>query len=714
MNENLQAQQTSPHFSDGTTAPRFEKPLRSGNRLCSHLIALLLGLALSVLQVHASASARVKTVEQLEAASKQHALVPCVFIKGDQARLYFTNAEQRVMFKADWDQTRVKVEDFTSQLATLKFDASPPPLPRPKDKWRAAKVLAYEDWEQFARSAVEGLAPSEAGHGLYLQFALGDFVLYRNAKGEIKAAPFADPPAGITVDRRLNRFEATAALASAVQTNLQAAYPQETAFALVTQSNAQHPRVILMDLNERRVVTLLVPQTGDDPRGGGGMGSGVSGLLSFVVVDHGWAILKNPVSSVGRLGNQLIQWPASLLNPRLHHRVPTVPALTNAPAMDLMIWEDWLDKHTGTKTEKGSVRLLIDGERFYPALEQRIKEANRSIDVHVCIFDRDDVGTRVAELLKQQSTNVEVRVIYDHTSTRTSGDAPPGTPMPEGFVPPKSIRHFLKEESRVHVRPFLNPFTTSDHRKIFVIDGQYAFLGGMNLGREYRYEWHDMMTEIQGPVVASLQWEFNKNWAHAGALGDLAYASTGLFARRPEIPGANTSDLIELRRLYTKIGHRQIRRAELECIRRAQDYVFLENPYLFDRTIVKALAEARLRGVDVRVVLPSQNDLVGGEGSNLVTANYLVQHGVRVYLYPGMTHIKAMLADGWVCYGSANFNTLSLRLNQEADIASSDAGLAERFKRELFETDFAKSYELKEPADVGWTDHLAYSIFNQF
>ena len=84
-----------------------------------------------------------------------------------------------------------------------------------------------------------------------------------------------------------------------------------------------------------------------------------------------------------------------------------------------------------------------------------------------------------------------------------------------------------------------------------------------------------------------------------------------------------------------------------------------------------------------------------------------------VRFYPGMTHVKAMLADGWVCFGSANFNTLSLRLNQEADLATSDAGFAARFRHALFETDFEKAYELKEPASVGWTDHLAGSILNQ-
>jgi len=94
--------------------------------------------------------------------------------------------------------------------------------------------------------------------------------------------------------------------------------------------------------------------------------------------------------------------------------------------------------------------------------------------------------------------------------------------------------------------------------------------------------------------------------------------------------------------------------------------------------------------------------------------NYLLKHGVRVYFYPGMTHVKALLADGWVCFGSANANTLSLRLNQEADLATSDPGFAARFKHDLFETDFEKSYELKEPVSVSWGDHLADSLLNQF
>jgi len=664
--------------------------------------------------LQAASSAKLQTAEQLRLALGQNRLVPRAFIKGEQARIYFTNTEPQLMFKANWDRTRVRVRDFDSHLAELKFDASPPAMPAPRQKWREAKVLAYGEWQRFALSAAHALAPAEAGHGIYFQHAFGDSVLFRDAAGEVKSTPFSTVPVGIIIDRRFSRSEAAAGIASAVETNLHAAYPEPSAFLLAPPTAAQPSRLILLDLAERRVVALLAPRTGDDPRGGLRVGGKLSSLVSFVVVDNAYAIVKNPVSSAGRVLNLGIQWPASLFGPRLRTRASEIPPLAPAQGMDLAAWEHWLDEHTGTTPERGSLRLLINGEKFYPLFQDRIKQARRSIDVHVCIFDSDDVAVQVADLLKQQSTNMAVRVIYDHTSSRASANAPPGTPMPAGFVPPRSISRYLTADSRVHARPFLNPFLSSDHSKVFLIDGRYAYIGGMNIGREYRYEWHDMMVEVEGPVVASLEYEFNKNWAHAGALGDLAFAEQAICGRRPEVTESTAMDCIDLRRIYTKTGRREIRHAELEAIHRARNHVFLENPYLYDNAVIVGLVKARLRGVDVRVVLPAENDFSSGKSSNLVTANYLLKHGVRVYFYPGMTHVKALLADGWACLGSANFNSLSLRLNQEADLATSDPGFARGFRKELFETDFEKAYELKQPVPVGWSDHLADSILNQF
>ncbi len=164
---------------------------------------------------------------------------------------------------------------------------------------------------------------------------------------------------------------------------------------------------------------------------------------------------------------------------------------------------------------------------------------------------------------------------------------------------------------------------------------------------------------------------------------------------------------MKVRLLPTKTGWKPFATAVLASIRQAQKYIYVENPYLFDKRVILALVKARSRGVDVRVVLPCFNDFKAGGRGNIVIANTLIQHGVRVYFYPAMTHVKALLVDGWACLGSANLNHLSLRVNHEQNIASSDLGFATQVEQELFEQDFARSFELKEPVSVDWVDFLA-------
>jgi cardiolipin synthase len=375
--------------------------------------------------------------------------------------------------------------------------------------------------------------------------------------------------------------------------------------------------------------------------------------------------------------------------------------------MDLAQWEVWLDHYTGTHQIDGSLDLLIDGERFFPRLKEAIASATNHINVEVYIFDKDDVGVGVADQLKERSQQVDVKVILDRLGSIGAGGAPPATPLPEDFVAPTSIYSYLKENSRIRVHPFLNPWFSSDHSKLILVDGKYAWIGGMNLGREYRYEWHDLMVELRGPVVAWLEDEFKHDWAHESLLGDLAYVAE--LARGPrEIPPSRPEDhWIKMRMLPTKTAWKPYSTAVQWAIAKSKSYIYLENPYLFDKRVIIALVRARNRGVDVRVVLPRDNDLKPGHRSNLVLANYLLEHGVRVFFYPGMTHVKALMVDDWACLGSANLNHLSLRLCQEQNVATSDPAFAARVKRELFEEDFSRSYELTEPVSIEWVDFLA-------
>jgi hypothetical protein len=470
----------------------------------------------------------------------------------------------------------VAAQEFSYSGVTLKRDKSPPALPAAESAWRELAVIDAAQSDRLLRAFAPSIVPPERGHGVYVQQALGDAVLFRDATGKVQLVPLDRKPADVTIDRRYSRHELASAAALFLEKELKATHPNESAFVLVWQ-RGERVRITFLDLKEHETLALFPPAE-DIPRGRPKLGGNLKTLASFAIVDNGWGFLKNPVSSLTRTIHQGVQWTGTFFEPRLRDRASAIPPLTtNAPGMDLIAWEQWLDQRF-TSRERGSLRLLFNGEGFYPQFERRVAEATNKMDIHVCIFDRDDVAVRMADLFKARSTNIKVRVVFDRLNTRGAGGSPPATPMPDGFVPPRSITSYLRESGEVRVRPLLNPGFSCDHSKVFIIDEHYAYIGGMNFGREYRYEWHDLMAEIEGPVVASLQRQFNKKWAQAGVWGDCGLAAETSCGATPRQQSTNSVEWIDLRRLYTKTFDRQIRRAELEAIDRARNHIFLEIP----------------------------------------------------------------------------------------------------------------------------------------
>jgi phosphatidylserine/phosphatidylglycerophosphate/cardiolipin synthase-like enzyme len=96
-----------------------------------------------------------------------------------------------------------------------------------------------------------------------------------------------------------------------------------------------------------------------------------------------------------------------------------------------------------------------------------------------------------------------------------------------------------------------------------------------------------------------------------------------------------------------------------------------------------------------------------------ITAKAFIENGIRLYIYSGMTHVKAAIYDGWAVVGSANFDKLSLRINQETDLATSDPRFVERLERELFEVDFAHSREWTEVRPISWRDYVTKFVAKQ-
>jgi cardiolipin synthase len=212
--------------------------------------------------------------------------------------------------------------------------------------------------------------------------------------------------------------------------------------------------------------------------------------------------------------------------------------------------------------------------------------------------------------------------------------------------------------------------------------------------------------------VGRLEKEYRKAWAFSGPLGDFGYAWATLFDREHLRRNGAPGD-IDMRVLRTSTGEWQIYHAQVAAIRSAKRYIYIENAYFDDNSMLRELVAARQRGVDVRVILPEDNDIGIMQTGNMVTANEMIRHGIRVFLYPGMTHVKAANYDGWACVGSANMEKMSLRISQEMDVAFSDVNAVDRLNQELFEPDFTRARELKEPMTLNWLDPLVKAVANQ-
>jgi phosphatidylserine/phosphatidylglycerophosphate/cardiolipin synthase-like enzyme len=204
-----------------------------------------------------------------------------------------------------------------------------------------------------------------------------------------------------------------------------------------------------------------------------------------------------------------------------------IPEITYVDGMDLDKWEKDLDRISGQKREKGTIDFLIDGEEYFPRLMEAFDTARESIDIRTYIFDNDDFALEVADHLKRRSQDVEIRVLVDALGNLLATQADADS-APENRGASKSIETYLEQHSKIKVRSRANPWLTGDHTKTTIVDRKTAFVGGMNIGREYRYEWHDLMMEVtvrssiafsmtrtrrgQGPVFSATLAIFSALW----------------------------------------------------------------------------------------------------------------------------------------------------------------------------------------------------------
>jgi cardiolipin synthase len=352
-------------------------------------------------------------------------------------------------------------------------------------------------------------------------------------------------------------------------------------------------------------------------------------------------------------------------------------------------FEGLLDEQRIPRPVMGKITWLVDGHRFVPELERQIAAARETVDTQVYIFDNDDAAVDLADRLKRQSGTARVRVIFDDLGSSVAWSKDPETPLPAGFEPPDNMSSYLRDGSNVKVRSMLNPFLVCDHTKLHVFDGKVAVMGCANIGREYRSEWHDLMFRVEGPAVAELQKDYNRTWKRADPWGWF-----GMFGRKELVnePAAVGGEIpLRVIRTDPAAGRREIQKAMVLAIRAARRRIWIEDPYIANDDVTEALEAAARRGVDVRLIYPGKNDSKLMDIANRVFADKLVKAGGKAYAYPKMTHLKVMICDDWACVGSANLDTLSMRINRELNLCFRNSPALRELIAKVFEPDFAIS-----------------------
>jgi len=566
------------------------------------------------------------------------------------------------------------------------------------------RILSNDQWLRYLNSLFVSVLPEDEKVGVVMHFEADDYFVYLNERGDIETRLHIDKPTGYTVKERVRFGDFIDRGMPQLKRFLELEGVTERRIVFNTGDVGPYSLpFIYVDLDFPVAVFLRYPPA---PRQGEALkeGTPTAQTGAHIVGSNTLGVVVRPVSSVFRL--LFLAKDAAVETVNQAWMVPLdsqpIPPISDGLGMDLLEWEQTLSKLTNREATRGEIDYLIDGAEYFTRFIDAVTSAKQSVDIRTYIFDNDDFAEQIGNLLRRRSSEgIQVRILLDGLGTiwATGTD---DESLPEDYVPPASVRQFLEHDSGIDVRQTRNPWLAGDHVKTTIVDNKLAFTGGMNIGREYRYSWHDMMMELRGPVVDILNHEFGDAWAHAGAMGDVGYFFHKLKPNRHYAQDAG----YPVRVLFTRPGNAEIFRAQRDAIRNAKSYIYVENAYFTDDVMLYELAKARKRGVDVRVILP----MVGNHGpinkSNALAANAMMAQGIRVYIYPGMSHVKAAIVDGWVCLGSANWDKLSFRVNEELNIATSHPSAANELRQRLFDADFEKSVELVEPIPVRWSDHI--------
>lgn len=359
---------------------------------------------------------------------------------------------------------------------------------------------------------------------------------------------------------------------------------------------------------------------------------------------------------------------------------------------------DILERHTAVVesvtesplTKGNKVTLLADGQATYAAMFKAIQNAKDHINLESYIIEEDETGRKFADLLLQkQAKGVQVNLIYDSVGSMNT---------------PASFFQRLRDGG-IQVVGFnpINPLKARDHRKILIVDGKVAIIGGINISKVYSssplkrkqnekapIRWRDTDIQIEGPAVAEFQKLFLDTW---------------LKQKGPKLSERNYSPNLkeEGNALVRVVGSTpgQTNRIPfimyVSAIAFAEYSIHMTNSYFIpDDQIAKALTDAAERGVDVKIILPGITDSQLALHAQRYYYSELLKSGVKLYEHStSLLHAKTAVVDKvWSTVGSTNMDYLSLLSNDEVNAVILSHEFAVEMEK-MFVRDLADSRQIQ-------------------
>jgi len=356
--------------------------------------------------------------------------------------------------------------------------------------------------------------------------------------------------------------------------------------------------------------------------------------------------------------------------------------------------------------------LLQDGPATYQAMFVAIRQAKDHINLETYIFGDDDIGEQFADLLlERQAAGVQVNLIYDSVGCLNT---------PKVFFERLSAGGIQVLEYNP-----VNPLTGNkkqwllnnrDHRKLLVVDGHVAFIGGINISESYSSSpstksprkkgvdtvgWRDTHLQIEGPVVAEFQRLFMDTWTKQKGQ---PLAQKNYF---PKLSNQG-DEIVRAIGSASADPHSLIYLTLLSAIANAEQRVYLTNAYFVpDPQLLKSLTDAAQRGIDVSLILPSHTDSWAVFHAGRSHYTNLLRAGVKIYERRGaVMHSKTASIDGvWSTIGSTNLDWRSFLHNDELNAAI----LGRDFARQM-DALFAKDLTESDAIDLDHWEHRSMML----